>query len=404
MYRSMLGVGVVLLILMAGCTGPSEDGEKVESVYGISGGIVETPEPACVEGEVKTATCTDGVTTYDYANCAGGEWVVIKYLRDPCAPAQQPKEVELPESIEGNCIGFLIGDPREARTVPLAGGAWARPHPGPFAWQWLEPEEGSFSFHEADRWVQAAQANGVALLGTIWPYADWDQKTCHDASCEVSMEDQFYPFGPGGIPKSRCVPCDMEAYGNFLKTLVERYDGDGVEDMPGLEVPVMYWEILNEPELGESFLTFFKGTEEEYVEILKVSYHAIKEACPQCKVVQGGAAGSGDTLEYWGRVFDLGGGEYFDIANIHYISHWDKDTLNVRDFKALMDEKGVEKPIWVTEAELPTEEDAAKSFQGAIEAGASKVFFVSFTPGDMGPPAPGRYSPVFGGLSSRCPG
>jgi hypothetical protein len=32
MYRSMLGVGVVLLILMAGCTGPSEDGEKVESV------------------------------------------------------------------------------------------------------------------------------------------------------------------------------------------------------------------------------------------------------------------------------------------------------------------------------------------------------------------------------------
>jgi hypothetical protein len=369
MFKSILGVGVVLLILTAGCTGPSEDGEKVESVYGISGGIVETTGPP------------------------------------PSLPAEQPKEVEMPESIEKNCIGFLIGDPRETRTVSLAGGAWARPHPGPFAWQRLEPEEGGFTFHDADEWVQAAQANGVALLGTIWPFADWDQKTCHDASCEVSREDQFYPeaFGPGGIPKSRCAPCDMEAYGDFLKALVERYDGDGVEDMPGLEVPVMYWEILNEPELGESFLTFFKGTEEEYVEILKVSYHAIKEACPECRVVQGGAAGSGDTLEYWGRVFELGGGEYFDIANIHYISHWDRDTLNVRDFRALMDEKGVEKPIWVTEAELATEDDVVKSFRGALDAGASKVFFVSFTPGEEGPPAPGRYAGVFDGLSTMCP-
>ncbi|HID43579.1 MAG TPA: hypothetical protein EYP30_07395 [Archaeoglobaceae archaeon] len=60
-----------------------------------------------------------------------------------------------------------------------------------------------------------------------------------------------------------------------------------------------------------------------------------------CKIVQGGSAGiSRDTLDYWSVVFDSGA-DYIDIANIHYINCGDLETLNVEEFKKLMNEKNL---------------------------------------------------------------
>ncbi|MFQ5888099.1 MAG: hypothetical protein ACE5HY_05330, partial [Candidatus Hydrothermarchaeales archaeon] len=185
--------------------------------------------------------------------------------------------------------------------------------------------------------------------------------------------------------------------------LDDRYEGDGIDDMLGLEIPVLYWEILNEPEMNSPDLTFYKGTQEEYVEILRISYGTIKEVCPECQVVQGGAAGSGATITYWSTIFDLGGGDYFDIANIHFISHGDQSTLNVKEFKSLMDEKGINKPIWVTEAEFESEDQVADSVEGALAAGASKIFFTRFEIGRGGPPMLGQYSKVYVSLLAKCP-
>jgi hypothetical protein len=261
---------------------------------------------------------------------------------------------------------------------------------------------------DTDAWVYVAQSKDVAILGTIWPYSDWDQSTCRDEeACVVTGADQFcsdnrFNYAGGGLPNWRCAPCDLEAYSNFVSKLVERYDGDGTDDMPSLNLPIKYWEIANEPEMQEPDLTFFKGSAEEYLEILKVSYRAVKEACPDCQVVQGGAAGSDDTREFWGRVFDLGGAEYFDIANVHFINYGDEYTLNVKDFKALMSEKGVRKPIWITEAEFAPDGDIERSVKGAVGAGASKVFFTRFVVGHYGPPVPGEYSEAYERVPSIC--
>ncbi|MBU2560342.1 hypothetical protein KKA03_05555 [archaeon] len=331
--------------------------------------------------------------------------LILVVLTLGCTGSQEPASPPIQAS--ENCMGFVIGAPMEATTIPLAGGAWARPHPGPFAWQWIENEKGVFFFDFADRWVHMAQDSNVAILGTIWPYADWDQETCREDSCVVTGRDQFcadnrFDYIGGKLPNWRCAPCDTDDYKNFVRTVVERYDGDGVDDMPGLLLPIKHWEISNEPEMQGEDLTFFIGRPEEYVEILKGGYEAVKEACPDCTVVQGGAAGSEDTQAFWGEVFDLGGGDYFDIANIHFINYGDAVTLNVKGFKVLMDEKGVDKPIWVTEAEFPSNDDVLASTQGALDAGASKIFFTRFEIGRWGPPEPGKYSEVYEKVPSMC--
>lgn len=312
---------------------------------------------------------------------------------------EENKVVTIPANVENNCIGFLTGSPEESENIKLIGAGWARPHTGPFVWQDIEKVKGNFDFTQTDFWVKKAQEDNVTILGTIWPYAKWDQENCHSSECEVSSTDQFSE----PLPISRCEPCNMEDYKTFVSKLVERYDGDGVNDMPGLKIPIKYWEILNEPELKESSLTFYKGTPENYVEILKNSNSAIKSECSDCFIVQGGAAGiMSYMLDYWKNIFDLGGANYFDIANIHYIGSGDLNTLNVKNFKAIMDEKGVSKPIWVTEAEYNSETGVLDSVTGALDAGASKIFFTRFIPGDMGRPSIGKYSEVYKDAVSKC--
>ncbi|MBT5022239.1 hypothetical protein HOK51_00760 [Candidatus Woesearchaeota archaeon] len=299
-------------------------------------------------------------------------------------------KIEIPDSLLKNCLGFYPPFPEEANAIPSTGGGWVRPHPGPFMWGWIEESKDEFNFELIDKWAKQSGESNIAILATIFPFAKWDQNSCHDSTCEVSEKDVFFPRENEkdllflkekngvrmGIPQSRCVPCNFDDYKNFLKTLVERYDGDGIDDMQDLKIPIKHYEILNEPDLDSPDLTFFKGTHEEYVEILKVSYETIKETCSDCKIVQGGAAGIAlNMLDYWDKIFELGGGQYFDIANIHYINYGDVTSLNVKDFKKLMTKHNIEKPIWVTESELDSKDDVMAAANGALDSGAEKLFF-----------------------------
>jgi hypothetical protein len=306
-----------------------------------------------------------------------------------------------------NCIGFLVGSPEEVPHVSYVSAGWIRPHPGPFSWGFIEKSPGDFDFSFTDNVVRTAGKEGVGVLATVWPFADWDQQKCAAKKCKVSTRDMFYPRAKmgftEGIPASRCKPCDMGSYRLFLSKLVERYDGDGVDDMPGLKVPVFHWEILNEPSMQEADMTFFKGDEADYVEILEESYATVKAACPDCLVVQGGASGTApDTLYWWGQVFELGGADYFDIANIHYIGTGDWSTLNVAGFKETMKEHSVEKPVWVTEAEFRAVLDIDMGVDGALEAGAKKVFFVGFGAGHGRLEDPKKFKDIYTEQKNKC--
>ena len=70
-----------------------------------------------------------------------------------------------------------------------------------------------------------------------------------------------------------------------MRAVVERYDGDGVDDMPGLRVPVRAWQVDNEPDALAS------GSWEDYARLQEITYRAIKEAFPEAKVLMGGQTG-----------------------------------------------------------------------------------------------------------------
>ncbi len=253
------------------------------------------------------------------------------------------------EAPSGGKVGYRLEDARfgilqqyrvnDPRVINL-GAVWDRPAgPGdtPFRWGAIERRKGEYDWSEPDRYVKWCAENGKLPIAMIFPYAEWDQVEGYGKYCERA-------------------PHDMEAYKRFVKLMVERYDGDGVDDMPGLKQPVKYWEVMNEVvprpwgEKGEIW-GFFNGTAEEYFKILKITYEAIKEADPEAKVLVAGIADmtiGNECKEFYSKVFKLGGAKYFDIANIHWI-------YNVKAFKEFLSAHNVSKPIWVTETEFMQE-------------------------------------------------
>ncbi len=236
-----------------------------------------------------------------------------------------------------------FGELTELKDKKMRGkdGQWVRPHPGPFIWNHIEREKGNFTWEEVDKYVIYAQEHNQTILATVWPHANWEQKSCKRKKARSPFGKKFTNY----LSK----PCSMDDYKTFLLKLVDRYDGDGSNDMPGLTKPIKYWDIMNEPE----FKMFFKGSEEDFVEIFNFSSKVIKEKQPDAVIVMAGAAGMfQENKKYWKSALPKIK-DHFDIANIHHISgpegQCDKE-LWVDEFSALLKSLDINKPIWLTEA------------------------------------------------------
>lgn len=258
-------------------------------------------------------------------------------------------------------------------------------------WNEVEKEEGELDWYFIDERMEEFNEMEIYPVVTIKPFANWDQDACHGKEYEA----EFDPMKGGNVKVGK--PCDMEAYRDFLAKAVERYDGDGTNDVPGLAIPVKYWEIMNEPEMqggstggmGEE-LKFFVGTSEEYLEILKASYEVIKAADPDAKVVQGGMAGMQENfLDFWEPIFDGGGGDYFDIANMHTINTEERreDMFMIKFKKFLEGYELEDKPIWITEVQFGSLTKEPSDLEGleilivkasvfSLAQGADKLFYI----------------------------
>ena len=226
-------------------------------------------------------------------------------------------------------------------------GAWIRPHPGPFIWGWVERMAGHYDWRETDSTVEKLQGMRLAILATIWPFAHWDQMACH--ANQPRAEGAFGEFG-----NLLYMPCDLNAYASWVSALVERYDGDGIDDMPDLQYPIKHWEVSNEPEMQGPDLCFFQEPPERYVELLSVTRMAIGRADPSAVVVLGGQAGMHpEAVDYWRPILQDERTAY-DIANIHSINCSDVQqdaAFWAPEYVAFLEENGRSSdPFWITES------------------------------------------------------
>ena len=267
-----------------------------------------------------------------------------------------------------------FGDLTELRDERMRGkdNQWARPHPGPFIWNGIEREKGVFSWEAADKYVVYAQEHNQKTIATIWPHANWEQKSCKRKKARS-------PFGRK-FTKYLSKPCSMEDYKNFLIKLVDRYDGDGKNDMPSLTKPIKHWQIMNEPE----FKMFFRGSEKDFVEIFNFSSKLIKAKQKDSIIVMAGAAGMfPENKKFWKSALPKIK-DHFDIAAIHHITppdgKCDKEFW-VDEFAKLLKSLSIEKPIWVTEA-MTGKCKAVPTYIKAFASGAEVII-------DVGVNAPG---------------
>jgi hypothetical protein len=255
-----------------------------------------------------------------------------------------------------------------------------------FPWGMIEVSRGIFRHDVTDTIITAVQNAGGRYIGTVMPYAGWEliaagYAPTGDAQCHrLLTEDVFYLTFDRRMDRFK----DLAEYSVFLQDIVERYDGDGIDDMPGLTTPVTYWQIHNEPEGNHCGL--FRDDVPAFFTLMKTSYELIHQSCATCKVLNGGAAfplwRENDPIggaTFWRDFVALGGAQYIDVIAVHYNDGKSPGFGNIDNFEYQIRRAhellGSTKPLWVTEYGVQIGTDGG--FAGMTEAQAG-AWFVRF--------------------------
>jgi hypothetical protein len=142
-------------------------------------------------------------------------------------------------------------------------------------WKKLETKHG-LDFSKLDKIVHGLQRNGIDLVITL------------DANSPRWGARHLFKKKWGGLePTTHSdVPSNKQLYEETLRSIAERYDNDGKDDMPGLAYSVDYYQIVNE------WVWQWEGVEKTYLSLLKDSWHAIKGVHPGAKIILGGLTGA----------------------------------------------------------------------------------------------------------------
>jgi len=251
-------------------------------------------------------------------------------------PAQTSAEYLVPESPFGINTAFRPGTANLAEILQKmqeAGIKWGRQD---FTWRRIEKERGRYDWQDYDRLVEICHEHGILLFGNL-AYAP----NFHDPTTSEGVQ----------------------AYCGYVSATVKHFAGR-----------VNYWQIWNEPNGG-----FWKGTPQQYAQLLAAAGEAIHQANPNAKVL--GLNMAFCDILWAEKILSLVPYDCFDIACFHpyrvpsapeerfdwweldqYVKSWHRQELTpdyplVRmDFLQQTDELikvmakfGKPKPIWITE-------------------------------------------------------
>lgn len=228
------------------------------------------------------------------------------------------------------------------------GAQWLRVN---ILWSSVEKQTGQYDWSLPDSIIHHASKRNVNLLVQFRGYT----KTSLYTASEVEK---------------------LGAYTNYLVHFVNRYKNK-----------VHYWQIENEIDNRN----FWDESPEKYVDILKSSYQSIKLVDSSATILlagwPSGALQYPKVRRYVDYVF-INGKDFFDIVDLHLYRLYSDVSVDIADFRRLMELYNCQKPIWVTEIggpdmqyydEPPTEiihsNEVVKRYVLALSMGVQKVFW-----------------------------
>ncbi len=152
------------------------------------------------------------------------------------------------------------------------------------------------------------------------------------------------PGNLSGVPP----PSNYDSWVNDLKNLV-------------IQNPdIKYWQIWNEPNVP--LFWYPQPNAAAYVDLLKRSYIAIKQANPQAIVVSGGPTGINPPKQYLRDMYAAGARNYFDVLALNPYGQPNSPDVYLKNYltfmKNIMESYGdLDTPIWITEIGWPTASD-----------------------------------------------
>ncbi len=255
-------------------------------------------------------------------------------------------------------IGVEYMAPGLAEVYARTGVRWAKAQGNGFAWDDIEPRppvggRHTYDWSYPDRLILEYQRAGFRHIHVyVRAINRW------------ASSRPIQRIGGGTWPIQRQYLADYEA---FLRALVRRYNPAHPDHVPGLQYPVEYWEI--EAEWGTGF---WRGTRDEYLELLRLAHQVIHSENPSAKVILIGFFLAGlfeghpdpaeipstlaampakrrqTTEQYLADIRALlDHPELFDVVEFHSLSDWTEICGMARFLRQTMRERGYQKPIWV---------------------------------------------------------
>lgn len=151
-------------------------------------------------------------------------------------------------------------------------------------WSSIQSREGEeYNFATPDSIVRLFQAQGFELTWYLNCEARWAWVNPNPA---VRLGASMAP-----------APDKEDDWQNFVRAVVERYDGDGTDDMPGLLIPIRFYIMTGEIKFDKSGLgdqenpPFWADTIDNLLRLHRLTYAALRAADPSgnTKLVSSGA-------------------------------------------------------------------------------------------------------------------
>jgi hypothetical protein len=196
-----------------------------------------------------------------------------------------------------------------------------------FGWDAIESKKGTYDWLFWDDYVNMAVDDyGITLVPYICYIPMWNSTGANDTI--------FYWNYP---------PKDYEAYGDFVKALVNRYKDK-----------IKTWELWNEPDIW----IYWQGSKKDFAKFLKIGAEAVREADPEAKIVFPGIAYDPYFVMEMFRDYKLS--EYFDIVNCHnYYETWHRHAIEeittyINELQDVIWRYGNNQTIWMAEVGYST--------------------------------------------------